>query len=44
MLIMNKATIHAGGRFHWKDQYHKVNSPTPEMRREAWERWGHLRD
>jgi 4-hydroxy-3-polyprenylbenzoate decarboxylase len=43
-LTNSRAIINACRPFHWKDQYHKANSPTPEARREAWERWGHLRD
>ena len=43
-LVNSRAIIDACRPFHWKDEFQKVNAPTPEARREAWERWGHLRD
>jgi UbiD family decarboxylase len=43
-LYNSRAVIDACRPFHWKDQFQKVNAPTPEARREAWARWGHLRD
>ena len=42
-LYNSRAVINACRPFHWKDKFQKVNSPTPDARREAWGRWGHLR-
>ena len=43
-LTNSRAIIDACRPYHWKDEFPKVNAPTPEARREAWEKWGHLRD
>jgi 4-hydroxy-3-polyprenylbenzoate decarboxylase len=43
-LTNSRAIIDACRPFHWKDQFQKVNAPTPEMKKEAWQKWGHLRD
>ena len=43
-LTNSRAIIDACRPFHWKDEFQKVNAPTPEARRAAWEKWGHLRD
>ncbi len=43
-LYNSRAVINACRPFHWKDKFQKVNAPTPEARRKAWERWGYLRD
>jgi len=43
-LTNSRAIINACRPFHWKDEFQKVNAPTPEARREAWDKWGHLRD
>ena len=43
-LYNSRAIINACRPFHWKDKFQKVNAPTPEARRKAWERWGYLRD
>jgi UbiD family decarboxylase len=40
----SRAIINACRPFHWRDEFQKVNAPSPEKRREAWARWGHLRD
>jgi len=40
----SRAIIDACRPFHWKDEFQKVNAPSPEARREAWDRWGYLRD
>ncbi len=42
--IRGRAIIDATRPFHWKERFQKVNAPTPEMRKEAWDKWGHLRD
>ena len=38
----NRAVIDACRPWHWRDQFPKVNMPTPEERRIARERFGHL--
>ncbi len=43
-LTNSRAIIDACRPFHWKDEFPKVNAPTPEAKRAAWEKWGHLRD
>jgi len=43
-LYNSRAIIDACRPFHWKDEFQKVNAPSPEARRDAWDRWGHLRD
>ena len=43
-LYNSRAIIDACRPFHWKDEFQEVNAPTPEARREAWDKWGHLRD
>ena len=40
----SRAIIDATRPFHWKEQFQKVNAPSAEMKREASEKWGHLRD
>ena len=42
-LTNSRAIINACRPFHWKDDFQKVNAPSPEARREAWDRWGYLR-
>ncbi len=42
-LTNSRAIIDACRPFHWKDEFQKVNAPTPEMKRAAWQKWGHLR-
>ena len=43
-LYNSRAIIDACRPFHWKDDFQEVNAPSPEARREAWDKWGHLRD
>jgi len=43
-LYNSRGIVNACRPFHWKGEFQKVNAPTPEARREAWDRWGHLRD
>ena len=43
-LTNSRAIIDACRPFHWKDEFQKVNAPTPEAKRAAWDKWGHLRD
>ena len=43
-LYNSRAIIDACRPFHWKDNFQKVNAPSPEARREAWDRWSHLRE
>ena len=43
-LYNSRAIIDACRPFHWKDDFQKVNAPSPDARREAWDRWAHLRD
>ena len=43
-LYNSRAIIDACRPFHWKDDFQEVNAPTPEARREAWAKWGHLRN
>ena len=43
-LTNSRAIIDATRPFHWKERFQKVNAPTPEMRKEAWDKWGHPRD
>ena len=43
-LYNSRAIIDACRPFHWKDDFQKVNAPSPEARREAWDRWAHLRE
>jgi 4-hydroxy-3-polyprenylbenzoate decarboxylase len=43
-LTNSRAIIDACRPFHWKEKFQKVNAPSPEMRKEAWDKWGHLRD
>jgi 4-hydroxy-3-polyprenylbenzoate decarboxylase len=38
----SRAIIDACRPFYWRDQYPKVNQPSPEMKKLARERWGHL--
>jgi 4-hydroxy-3-polyprenylbenzoate decarboxylase len=40
----SRAVIDACRPFHWKDDFQKVNAPSPEARQDAWKRWAHLRD
>jgi 4-hydroxy-3-polyprenylbenzoate decarboxylase len=40
----SRAIINACRPFHWKDEFQKVNAPSPEARRDAWDRWGYLRE
>ena len=42
-LTNSRAIIDACKPFHWKKEFQKVNAPTPEMKRQAWQNWGHLR-
>ena len=43
-LYNSRAIIDACRPFHWKDDFQKVNAPSPDARREAWDRWAHLRN
>ena len=43
-LYNSRAIIDACRPFHWKEDFQKVNAPSPEARREAWDRWAHLRE
>ncbi|PPR11987.1 MAG: UbiD-like decarboxylase [Alphaproteobacteria bacterium MarineAlpha11_Bin1] len=43
-LYNSRAIIDACRPFHWKENFQKVNAPSPEARREAWNRWSYLRD
>lgn len=43
-LYNSRAIINACRPFHWKNEFQKVNAPSPEARREAWDRWAYLRD
>ena len=38
----SRAIIDACKPFYWKDQYPKVNQPSPEIRRLARQKFGHL--
>jgi 4-hydroxy-3-polyprenylbenzoate decarboxylase len=38
----SRAIIDACKPFYWKDQYPKVNQSSPEVRKEALEKWGYL--
>ena len=38
----SRAIIDACRPFHWRDQFAKVNMPTPEKSREAWAKFGYL--
>jgi len=38
----SRAIIDACRPFHWRDEFPKVNAPSPELRKEARERWGHI--
>ena len=40
----SRAIIDACRPYHWRDQYPKVNAPSPEMARKARERFGYLLD
>ena len=41
-LTNSRAIIDACRPFHWKDEFPPVNAPSPEVLREAMEKWGHL--
>ena len=41
-LTNSRAIIDACRPFHWKDEFPLVNSPSPELAKEAREKWGHL--
>tara|TARA_R110002072_G_scaffold127969_16_gene265524 strand:+ start:1261 stop:2745 length:1485 start_codon:yes stop_codon:yes gene_type:complete len=43
-LYNSRAIVNACRPFHWKDDFQQVNQPSPEARREAWDRWAHLRE
>ncbi len=43
-LTNSRAIIDACRPFHWKDQFAPVNAPSPEMAKEAREKWGYLCD
>ncbi|MGE0746635.1 MAG: UbiD family decarboxylase [Rhodospirillales bacterium] len=38
----SRAIIDACRPFHWKDQFPKVNAPSPELAKESREKWGYL--
>lgn len=38
----SRAIIDACRPFHWRDQFPKVNSPTPEVAKKAWEKFSYL--
>ncbi len=40
----SRAIIDACRPFHWRDKFPKVNMPSPEVRKKAREKWGHLVD
>ena len=41
-LTNSRAIIDACRPFHWKDEFPRVNSPSPELARESREKWGWL--
>ena len=43
-LYNSRAIINACRPFHWKENFQKVNAPSPAARRDAWDKWGFLRD
>ena len=43
-LYNSRAVIDACRPFHWKKDFQKVNALGSKARKEAWSRWGHLRD
>jgi UbiD family decarboxylase len=38
----SRAIIDATRPFHWRNEFPLVNAPSPELRKEARERWGHI--
>lgn len=43
-LTNSRAIIDACRPFHWKDEFPKVNAPSPELAKESREKWGYLCD
>ncbi|MEE2661831.1 MAG: UbiD family decarboxylase [Pseudomonadota bacterium] len=43
-LYNSRAIINACRPFHWKENFQKVNAPSPTARRDAWDKWGFLRE
>ncbi len=40
----SRAIIDACRPFHWRDEFPKVNAPSPELAKESREKWGYLLD
>ena len=43
-LTNSRAIIDACRPFHWKDEFPKVNAPSPALAKESREKWGYLCD